>query len=1397
MGGPLGLAVTAGAVAASFIDWGGSAQKATIGLDDMQRSVVDLRAEFQGLKRDQQEAALVAWQEKQIAAADAVTARFDVLRQSLRDALVAPGDARSGGYAQQLQQYQELIDRLNEAKASGADLSPILREVADRFNVPAAALDSWISQAGAISKASDESQEAAKRLGVLTDAMRENTAAVRENNLANVETDEAGNKYLAQLQRQADFAGKLTEVQRVNIAIEKGYAGVLSETDKALALKNAALIDQANATKSVTKATNDSANAYQALYDRLYPAEAAQREYNKQVDLLKKYLSGDQLADAIDRLNFAMEGADATGPADAIAEYRKELEALEDKINPAGKAAKDFAAEQKRLREEIERTGDPTGKWTALLQENERQFEQNTRATSEWAKWTEGALDRVDGAFADAWRNIGDGFSSFRDSLTNAFKQMLAELAHMAITKPIIMQIGAALGIGGGSAGAGLMSLGGGAGGSGGSLLADAWNYGSSLYSTVTSGFGQAVMAGWNSGTGLLGGLQGAAAGGWNYGSTALGGMFSGGSTAAGTAAGYGLGQPLVTGTAGSASYAASSGIWGSGVSGTAAGLYGIGGALYGYGQSGWKGAATGALGGVGGGIAGGLAGVAAAEALGMAAGSILGPIGAALGAALGGWIGGSLFGGDWQTKDVGLAFGVEGGDFTGQQYEYQKKKGGLFGSNKKRTRYSALDPEFESSLRDTYDATQAGVAELFESLSYSIDEGTLDGLQLAKTQISTKGKTEEEIQKAIADWFGTAAEAMNSELNKVFATGLDLDLAGMQAFVGNLLSVNEVLRYLDVGMYDASVAGGRLAEALSAAAGGLDALAANSQTYYSAFFTEAEKVEDTVDSIKRAFESADVELAASREAYRAMVEDIDITTSPGREMFATLMGLAGQAATYYSIVEQQAAQAQAAAQERAAQLVANLNGYYEQFATDAEKTEDALSGVRAQFAALSVALPESRELFRDVVSGLDTTTEAGQKMFETLIGLAGSADAYYDILESRAQTVSSAAVAATRGALSSLSAALSAQKALVSEQYQSQSDAIREAMDRASDSVSDMRSVANTLRSTVNGLRLESEQYAAQSRRTAQQTIGSALSGSGRVQMTAQLEQALDTVSQSSEDLFGSFESYARDYWQTYFAIESLADRADDQLTTEERTLKALESQLDNVQRFHDAEIERLDGVLEGANAQLEALLGIDTSVQSVETALAAFTAALSAAQQLQNANSSVTSVTGLGGVKRQVTSEGYILDELGNQMELFGEAMRVVGNKVVGGAGSSLNIGADGQLSWGAGDYEKWAKQVGIPGFASGGLHAGGLRLVGENGPELEVTGPSRIYNASQTAAMLGGGGDSGSVAELRQLRAEIHNDLRQMAKFMEQTATSTRQMNQSGVQIVGTVQTKGVAA
>lgn len=70
------------------------------------------------------------------------------------------------------------------------------------------------------------------------------------------------------------------------------------------------------------------------------------------------------------------------------------------------------------------------------------------------------------------------------------------------------------------------------------------------------------------------------------------------------------------------------------------------------------------------------------------------------------------------------------------------------------------------------------------------------------------------------------------------------------------------------------------------------------------------------------------------------------------------------------------------------------------------------------------------------------------------------------------------------------------------------------------------------------------------------------------------------------------------------------------------------------------------------------------------------------------------------------------------------------------------------------------------GIPAFAKGGNYAGGLALVGEEGPELiNFQAPGMVYNAKQTQQLLGGGQDLAALErqleriakEIAQLRAE----------------------------------------
>lgn len=78
------------------------------------------------------------------------------------------------------------------------------------------------------------------------------------------------------------------------------------------------------------------------------------------------------------------------------------------------------------------------------------------------------------------------------------------------------------------------------------------------------------------------------------------------------------------------------------------------------------------------------------------------------------------------------------------------------------------------------------------------------------------------------------------------------------------------------------------------------------------------------------------------------------------------------------------------------------------------------------------------------------------------------------------------------------------------------------------------------------------------------------------------------------------------------------------------------------------------------------------------------------------------------------------------------------------------------------------------GMPAFASGGYHVGGLRIVGENGPELEATGPSRIWNQSQIASALGGGqGNAALISEVRALREQNARLEARLATIEQNTA------------------------
>ena len=106
---------------------------------------------------------------------------------------------------------------------------------------------------------------------------------------------------------------------------------------------------------------------------------------------------------------------------------------------------------------------------------------------------------------------------------------------------------------------------------------------------------------------------------------------------------------------------------------------------------------------------------------------------------------------------------------------------------------------------------------------------------------------------------------------------------------------------------------------ALGKFSGGLDALGTNFATYYSAFYSDAERAANVSTQVADALGKVGLSMPASREAFRALVESQDSTTESGQRAIAALLGVSGA----FDSIATAADEAQRKADEIAAQVAA------------------------------------------------------------------------------------------------------------------------------------------------------------------------------------------------------------------------------------------------------------------------------------------------------------------------------------------------------------------------------------------------------------------------------------------------------------------------------------------
>jgi phage-related minor tail protein len=720
---------------------------------------------------------------------------------------------------------------------------------------------------------------------------------------------------------------------------------------------------------------------------------------------------------------------------------------------------------------------------------------------------------------------------------------------------------------------------------------------------------------------------------------------------------------------------------------------------------------------------------VNAGTAIGATVGSIVPVIGTALGAVVGGLLGGAvnrLFG--HKAKEVtseGITGTFDGNGFSsGQQYANWVQKGGIFRSDKHGTDITPVSAELQKALGDGFAAVKTTTQEFAKTLGVSADvvNGYSKSLNLELTKDSAKN--DELIGKLFSD-IGDELAARIVPSIATFSKEGETASATLQRLAGDFQTVDAMLvtlgRTSEQAFGVVGVASLQARERLIALAGGTDALASQTQYFADTFLSKAEQIAPVQKMVAEKLGELGQQGLKTKDDFKqavlGLVNSGQLATEKGAATYAALLALAPA------------------------------------FAAVAEYAQDAG----------------------------DSVAQAAEKF-------------------AAAKSVADSLFNAADGAFATLQNVINRERSAISAEHDVRMKGIQQRIDAENATIAKLRGLSDSLHAALGQVEVTADSL--ESRSAAQAKIQAALAIArvgGPLPTADSLKGALGVVTRDAASQFATYNDYLRDRARTANDIGELANLTDQGISVEERTLDVLEKQKDQEQLQFESEMKKLDEQLAAAQEQVDLLKGNNAALLSLTQALAAFGSALQAAQANPIAGSTAPitqayqtylgrnpEADGLAWWQQQAAN-GVPISSIVNGIKNSNEA------KIQNLYGSILGRGADADglqfymnaISSGASidQVRGWLQNSDeyknkVPAFATGGDHVGGARLVGEFGPELEVTGPSRIFNAQQTASMLRGGSNEDLVQELQELRKETV-ELRKMTEsHLYAIAKSTRQ-------------------
>lgn len=543
--------------------------------------------------------------------------------------------------------------------------------------------------------------------------------------------------------------------------------------------------------------------------------------------------------------------------------------------------------------------------------------------------------------------------------------------------------------------------------------------------------------------------------------------------------------------------------------------------------------------------------------------------------------------------------------------------------------------------------------------------------------------------------------------------------------------------------------------------AGGIQDLITGMDAFYTSFYSERERIENAAKAVDKALKDLRIDIDPrmgqdAKAKFRKLIEDA--MAAGDVELLAKLIPLAKE----FGAVADAAGQVLDTLKNERRQLEAE----YLRATGQTDKYREALRRLATEgMSEAEKAAWDYNQALREEIARLDQRTDLERKLLELQGNTAelrkrelAALDPSNRALQQRVWAIEDArdlfqrAAARDREALQKEASAL-----------ESSIGVIRAAVDMLSGSA---RELYDSVDGTQQMLAAQGMAY-----------IDFALQGVRAGASVSDYADLTDAVSAMrgglSNGVYTSAFERQRDALVWAGKLSELSELGGKELTFEERQLKALNTQiewLDNLVKRADELIggtSKINGTVTQYFEQLLAALGVSEAPNGSGGGKTGGGAVFGpGGTPSKPVDSKYGSVNNVGGItwRDPITDPDRVahLDEINAIKQRYDGTGDVAGLWAeASAAGASAKDLAD-IYGYFERDVIAALRAAGVPGYATGGMHSGGLRVVGERGWELEATGAARIWNQDQLGRALRGGGDgelwAGVLEEVRALRMEV---------------------------------------